>query len=174
MRSLIGADLVRAAVLLAVVALWLASGGPGAAPLIAAVIVLAAGQAVFQPAVQTVLPALVEPRLLPATNGLMDTTDRSARLLGPGLIALLAGVLPVMHFLTIDALSFLVSASARDADPPERREVARPVRIRESTVAQYPARRRGRWRRISCSASCCAPPAWSTARFTPRSTLRCR
>ena len=41
--SLIGADLVRAVTLLAVVAGWLASGGPGAVPLIAAVVVLAAG-----------------------------------------------------------------------------------------------------------------------------------
>jgi hypothetical protein len=42
----------------------------------------------------------------------MDATDRSARLLGPGLVALLAGVLPVVHFLTLDAISFLLSAAA--------------------------------------------------------------
>ncbi len=132
LRSLIGADLVRASILLAVVAVWAASGGPGAVPLIIAVIVLAAGQAVFQPAVQTALPALIEPRLLPATNGLMDTTDRSARLLGPGLIALLAGIVPVMHFLTIDALSFLISATAVMLIHRGRRKVARPQRIQES------------------------------------------
>ena len=42
----------------------------------------------------------------------MDTTDRTARLLGPGLIALLAGVLPTVHFLSLDAASFLLSAAA--------------------------------------------------------------
>jgi hypothetical protein len=112
-RSLIGADLVRAATLLAVVAAWLATGRPGAVPLVAAVVVLAAGQAVFQPALQSVLPRLTpDVSLLPATNGLMDTTDRSARLLGPGLVAVLGGIVPVVHFLTLDAASFLVSAAA--------------------------------------------------------------
>lgn len=57
--------------------------------------ILTAGQAVFQPALQFVLPLLVpEPELLPAANVLMDATDRSARLLGPGLVALLAGCCP--------------------------------------------------------------------------------
>jgi hypothetical protein len=112
-RGMIAADLARAAILAGVVALWLARGATGAAPLVAAVVVLAIGQAVFQPALQTVLPALVaEPRLLPAANGLLDATDRSARLLGPGLVVLLAGRLPVVHFLTIDAGSFLASAAA--------------------------------------------------------------
>ena len=111
--SLIGADLVRTAALLALVGSWLASGQPGALPLIAAVVILASGQAVFQPALQLVLPRLVsEPGLLPAANALMDATDRSARLLGPGLIALLAGVLPTVHFLSLDAASFLLSATA--------------------------------------------------------------
>src|SRR3954447_20257754 len=54
--SLISADLARAITLLLGVAAWLATGGPAAASLVAAVIVLAAGQAVFQPALQTVLP----------------------------------------------------------------------------------------------------------------------
>ena len=113
MRSLIATDLVRALVLIGVVVAWLLRGGPGAAALIVAVVVLAVGQAVFQPALQVVLPGLVpDSRMLPATNGLMDTTDRSARLLGPGLIALLAGFVPVVHFLTLDAASFLVSAGA--------------------------------------------------------------
>ena len=46
-RSMIGADLSRAAILLAVVIVWLATGGPSAAQLVAAIVVLAAGQAVF-------------------------------------------------------------------------------------------------------------------------------
>lgn len=111
--SLIGADLVRATALALLVTTWLLRGGPEALPLVAAVVVLAAGQAVFQPALQVVLPRLVpEAALLPAANALMDATDRSARLLGPGLVALLAGLLPSVHFLTLDAVSFLLSASA--------------------------------------------------------------
>ncbi len=112
-RSMIRADLARAAILLLLVTAWMATGRPSAAMLIAAVMVLAVGQAVFQPALQTLLPELVSDRgLLPAANGLLDATDRSARLLGPGLIALLAGLVPVMHFMTIDAASFLLSAAA--------------------------------------------------------------
>ncbi len=110
---MVGADLARAAILIVVVGSWLIAGRPTLAGLIAAVFVLAIGQAVFQPAMQTVLPSLVhDPRLLPAANGLLDATDRSARLLGPGLVALLAGILPVVHFLTLDAISFVASATA--------------------------------------------------------------
>ncbi len=112
-QSMVAADLVRAATLAMVVGAWLVSGGPSAMGLVVAVIVLALGQAVFQPALQAVLPGVVaDPALLPAANGLLDTTDRSARLLGPGLVGLVAGIVPLVHFLTLDALSFLVSAGA--------------------------------------------------------------
>ena len=113
LRSMIGADLARAAILLIVVALWSATGQPSILQLATAILVLSLGEVVFEPALQSVLPALVEDRsLLPAANGLLDATERSARLLGPGLVALLAGVLPIMHFLTLDAASFAVSAAA--------------------------------------------------------------
>jgi len=111
--TLIAADLVRMTVLLALVAAWLALGRLAALPLIVAVVVLAAAQAVFQPALQFVLPSLLPDRaLLPAANALLDATDRSARLLGPGLIAILAGALPPVHFVSLDAVSFLLSAGA--------------------------------------------------------------
>ncbi|HEX4260823.1 MAG TPA: MFS transporter [Acetobacteraceae bacterium] len=112
-RAMLAADLVRAAALTAVVVPWLALGHVSAAPLVAAVLVVAAGQAVFRPALQAMLPALVPtPAELPAANGLFDATDRIARLLGPGIVALLAAVVPAVHFLTLDAASFLGSAAA--------------------------------------------------------------
>ena len=138
-RSMVGADLARAGILLAIVAVWLATGGPNAAQLIVAIVALAFGQAVFQPAMQSVLPALVaDARLLPAANGLLDATDRSARLLGPGLVALLAGVVPTVHFLTIDAISFVASAMAilliirlrpgrRSVHPPQREAIRQSI-----------------------------------------------
>ena len=65
------------------------------------------------------MPALVtDPSLLPATNGLLDSTSRIARLLGPGLVVLLAGWLPLAHFLTLDAATFMASAVAIWADRP--------------------------------------------------------
>ncbi len=113
LRFMLAADLGRAAVLVVLVASWLGTGAPSAAGLALAVVALAVGQALFQPALQAMLPVLVADRqLLPAANGLFDGTDRSARLLGPGVLALLAGTLPLVHFLTLDAGSFLVSAAA--------------------------------------------------------------
>ncbi len=112
-RLMIAADLVRAGVLAALVALWLATGRVAPGGLVAAVFVLAAGQALFRPALQAVLPRIEADRaLLPATNALLDSTERLARLVGPGLIALLAAILPPMHFLTLNAVTFAVSALA--------------------------------------------------------------
>ena len=113
LRGMIGADLSRAVVLLGVVGVWEASGGPGGVPLTVAIVVLAVANAVFQPAMQALLPSLVgDARLLASANGLLDATNRSARLLGPGMVALLAGILPVVHFFTLDAVSFVASALA--------------------------------------------------------------
>ena len=110
---MIAADLVRATVLFLVVATWATLGYPPAWGLVLAVFVLAAGQAFFRPALQAIVPELVTSfAMLPATNALLDTTERIARLLGPGLVALLAASLPMMHFLSLDAATFLVSALA--------------------------------------------------------------
>jgi len=113
LRAMLGADVARAAMLLGVVAAWSASGGPSPAALVAAVAVLGAGQAVFRPALQAVIPALVaDPSALPAANALLDATERIARLLGPALVGALVIVLPIRHMLTVDAVTYLASAAA--------------------------------------------------------------
>lgn len=67
----------------------------------------------FEPALQAAVPRLAPSRaLLQATNGLMGTTMRLARAVGPSLVGLLTGVLPLIHFFTLDALSFAFSALA--------------------------------------------------------------
>jgi DHA3 family macrolide efflux protein-like MFS transporter len=139
-RSMIAADLSRACILLTIVVIWLASGGPSATQLVAAIVVLAIGQAVFQPALQSVLPTLVtDSHLLPAANGLLDATDRSARLIGPGLVALLTGILPVVHFLTLDAISFVASATA----------ILLITRLRPSRPVVHPIQREAIWQGIT-------------------------
>lgn len=113
LRGMIAADLASAAVLLGVVVAARLTGGVGARGLVCAIVVLALGRAVFWPALQSVVPSVVEDiRLLPAANGLLDATQRIARLLGPGLVALLVSAVPVIHFLTLDAGTFLASAAA--------------------------------------------------------------
>jgi DHA3 family macrolide efflux protein-like MFS transporter len=112
-RAMAGADLARASILLVLVGAWLLRGAPPAAGLAAAIIVLATGEAVFRPALAALLPTLQPDRsILPAANALFDTTDRTARLVGPGLVGVLGGVIPVVHFFTLDAASFLASAAA--------------------------------------------------------------
>jgi MFS family permease len=131
MGVMIGADLARAACLLVAMAAWLATGHPAGWSLVACVLVLAGGLALFRPALQASLPQLArDSALLPAANALLDTTERIARLLGPGLVGLTASLVPLVHFVTLDAASFLVSAGAlaviarlRPAlPPPPRRE----------------------------------------------------
>ena len=130
-RLMIAADLFRAAMLAVLVATWLVSGRPGIPVLIAAVVALAAGDALFRPAMQAALPSLAgDPALLPAANGLFETTARLARMVGPGLVGLLAAFVPLVHYVTIDVASFLLSALA----------VAATLRLRRTAPHRPPPR----------------------------------
>ena len=112
-RVMILADLGRAATLAVLVLAWLAAGSPPAWCLVGGVVAVAAGQALFRPALQATLPQTVRAAAdLPAANALLDSTDRIARLLGPGLVSVLTVVLPLVHFVTVDVVSFLASAGA--------------------------------------------------------------
>jgi hypothetical protein len=74
---------------------------------------LASLRMVFSPALQSTIPTLVHDRdAQQAINGLFDATYRIARLVGPMLAALLHLFLPVIHFLTVTALGFVVSGCA--------------------------------------------------------------
>lgn len=109
---LIGSDLVRATFSLLVVGAAL-TYGLTLPILILASAVLAGVGAVFQPALQSGLPRLFpDPARLRETNGLFDATARAAQVAGPFLAAALATVLPVIHLLSLNALSFLASAGA--------------------------------------------------------------
>lgn len=67
-------------------------------------------EAFFSPALQASLPGLVEQDELPALSGLMDTTSRIARILGPGLVGGMLAFMPKVHFFSLDAATFVVSA----------------------------------------------------------------
>ncbi len=70
-------------------------------------------ESLFDPALQASLPALAgDTQTLQATNGLMDTTRRLARVLGPSMAGILAALMPLPQFFTLDAISFGISATA--------------------------------------------------------------
>ena len=81
--------------------------------LVAVALVLAALGAFFDPALQTVLPKFSPDKAtLQAATGLMATTIRFARMVGPAVVGLLAGIVPPIHFFTLDAFTFLISANS--------------------------------------------------------------
>jgi len=69
--------------------------------------------ALFNPALQASLPALAgDVQTLQAANGLMDVTRRLARALGLSLAGVLVTFMPLIHFFSLDAISFGISAMA--------------------------------------------------------------
>ena len=81
--------------------------------LITTVVGLAILRTFYAPALQSVVPTLVrDKQWLQAVNGLLDTTWRLARLVGPAIAALLSAIIPVIHFLTVTALGMLAAAAA--------------------------------------------------------------
>lgn len=104
--------------------------------LVLSVMGLAGLRMVFTPALQSAVPVLVTDRsAMQAINGLFDATWRLARLIGPMLAAVLNTLVPVIHFLSITALGFVLSGFAVWA-----------VRDRLVDPAHKPRPGRGGWR----------------------------
>lgn len=111
-KVMIWADLVRAAVT-AVVVVAAFTIGLSLPLLIVAGVLLAGVQAVFDPALQAVIPRLMpDPNRLRALNGLFDVTGRLAVIAGSALGAAIAAVAPPIHLLTANSASFLASAGS--------------------------------------------------------------
>ncbi len=135
-RTLIADYLVEAAALALVVLAWTATGAASPVLLVFAVVVLSAGIGITRPAVQAILPELLPDRAqLPAANALIDSTERIARLAGPLIVGVLAGVLPEKHFLTLDAASFALAALAALALPSRSKAAsAEPGRVLDAML----------------------------------------
>lgn len=109
---LIGADVARATFSLLVVAVAL-TDDLSLGLLAATAMALSAAGTIYQPALQSGLPLLsIDPERLRETNGLIDATTRIAQAVGPFLAAALVAILPVIHLLTLNAVSYLASAAA--------------------------------------------------------------
>ncbi len=109
-RIMIAADLARAALLLIIPLAHLA-GALQPWHLMLVGIGLGALEALFAPALQASLTELVASDELPGINGLMDVTQRLARILGPGMAGVLLGWMDQVHFFTFDSVTFLLSAA---------------------------------------------------------------
>jgi hypothetical protein len=108
-RTMITADIARAAVLVPVAALGLA----GELPLwllVVAAFALETGTSYFAPAYGALLPSLVDRANVQAANGLVRATTETVSVGGWALAALLFTVLPVSAFFALNAVSFAVSA----------------------------------------------------------------
>lgn len=109
-RAMIGADLFRAAVALIPVALWFHSDLT-VWHLIPVIVLISGAKAFFDPALQAAIPSLAKDRaLFQSTNGLFDATRRLARVTGPALIVIAGTAVPLIHYFTINALTFFASA----------------------------------------------------------------
>jgi DHA3 family macrolide efflux protein-like MFS transporter len=111
-RTMLNVDLIRGALVLIPVA-WVYFLPLNLPILIFVALSVASLSAFFEPAMQAVIPRLAPGReLMQATNGLMGTTSRLARTVGPAMIGSLTAVIPTIHFFTLDAITFGFSAWA--------------------------------------------------------------
>ncbi len=108
-RLMVGADLVRAAVLVPVAVAGLAGDLPLWA-LVVAAFVLTTGASYFDPAYGAVLPALAGRDGVQAANALVRASADAVWLGGSALAAALLAVVPLSAFFAINAASFVVSA----------------------------------------------------------------
>jgi hypothetical protein len=137
-RTMIGADLVRGAVLVPIAAAGLAGELPLAA-LVAAAFVLTAATSYFAPAYGAILPALVDRRNVQQANGLVRATADALLVGGWALAALLLAALPLSAFFVLNSASFFLSAVLlsgvrvrQDGEPPAQ------LRIRDGFAALRP------------------------------------
>ncbi len=106
---LVGADALRCAAVLCV-PLGAALGAPLTPLLVASVVVCAGLSAVFDPALRALSTSLAAEGERGATNALIESTVRFARVLGPSLVGALSSAVPMVQFFTLDAATFALSA----------------------------------------------------------------
>jgi MFS family permease len=110
-RLMIGADALRAGLVLAVPIVY-ATGG--LTPLFIGLITFAVAScaAVFNPARDALVPRLAKSHELPHANALIQTSWQLAILLGPAVAAGLLSVVGIIHLFTFDAATYVISLAA--------------------------------------------------------------
>lgn len=106
-RAMVGCDIVRAA-LIGLIPLLLATGAP-LSTVYALVFVASLCAAVFNPARLAVVPDLVPPSQLAASNSMVNASDRTVEIGGSVLAGVVVAALGALAFY-VDAATFLISA----------------------------------------------------------------
>ncbi|MBY0413572.1 MAG: MFS transporter [Bdellovibrionales bacterium] len=141
-KTMISVDLIRAIMVLVPVVLYYFIGNSLIVLWIMAFSVSGLS-AFFDPATQGLIPVLaIDKELMQATNGLMSTTIRLARMIGPAIVGLLSAFIPMIHFFTIDAITFCISAycvySLKKYIPEEKVEIPKEkVSFKETILSGY-------------------------------------
>jgi DHA3 family macrolide efflux protein-like MFS transporter len=164
-KTMIWVDVFRGIVVLA---LPIASFfGPPRLWILVFVAVIASGlNALFTPALRATVPLIApEKELLQSTNGLMETTTRFARIIGPGLIGVLSSVIPLVQFFTIDAISFFISAFSltkvsRSIRVEKDRKFRSKISTKEGLVGGYQALAKHRFMKFLVLTNGIVNPAW--------------
>jgi predicted MFS family arabinose efflux permease len=111
-QAMIRLDLIRAA-LVSLPVLFYLFGLPTFLVLTVCSVLVSGLQALFEPSFMQTIPRVApQPELRMAVNGLMSTTFRLARFIGPAFVGLLSPWVPMIHFFLIDALTYLGSAGS--------------------------------------------------------------
>ncbi|HWE99278.1 MAG TPA: MFS transporter [Caulobacteraceae bacterium] len=124
-RLMIGADLLRAGLLIAVPIAALTHHLSLAILLAAAALVGAAGT-IFDMASHAYLPSIVAPQQIVAANAALTASDAVAEVAGPGLAGVLISLLGAPVALGINAATYLASAAVLALTPGERAAPAGP------------------------------------------------
>ena len=108
---MLGSNVLRCLVVAIVTALVF-SGRAEVWHLVVLAIVFGAVDAVFYPALNTIVPMLVPAKRLPAANGLVQSTSQFMQLLGPAMAGVLVATVGIGLAFALDAASFGLAALA--------------------------------------------------------------
>jgi MFS family permease len=133
-RSLmIGSNVLRS-VVVGVVAILVLSGRAELWHLVVLAVIFGSVDALFFPALNTIIPMLVPSERLPAANGLVQVTNQFSHLVGPALAGVVVAAIGTGPAFAFDAASFGLAAVALLAIQGGRR-LARPAPTEDGSTA---------------------------------------
>ncbi|WP_317453627.1 MFS transporter [Streptomyces sp. CBMA152] len=139
LKALACVDVARAGVVAVIPLVWTHTG---LAEVLALVVLVGWGGAVFDPNLSAIVPDLVDKDSVQTVIGLMDLSGRIARIAGPGTAGALLALMPMPALFLVDAATFAASALSlaflapyaariRHRTPPAARDVAGRPRARD-------------------------------------------